>query len=100
MADNVRAMVRDSLGALIDGDADKARAVCAADDVVDDQKREMVRQVRAAMREHPDRADALVKLLDVPRHLERIADLATNIAEDVIYLVEGVIARHRRRIEE
>ncbi len=96
IADNVRAMVRGCLDALIEGDADKARAVCSADDQVDRMKRELIKIVRAAMREQPENANVLLRLLDVPRHLERIADLTTNIAEDVIYLVEGRIARHMR----
>ncbi len=95
MTENVRSMLRRALDALINGDGDLAREVCAADDIVDSQKRQLMRAVRIAMREQPEHADALVKFLDVPRHLERIADLATNMAEDVIYLIEGAIVRHQ-----
>jgi phosphate transport system protein len=100
MAEAVRSMVKRALDALIEGNAELARQVCLADDEVDDQKRQMTRAVRQAMRERPDDTDALAKLLDVPRHLERIADLATNMAEDVIYLVEGVISRHQHNRSE
>ena len=51
-------------------------------------------QVKQGIREHPESMDSLVHLLGVSRHLERIADHATNIAEDVLYMLEGEIARH------
>jgi len=50
--------------------------------------------------EDAERSPILLKMIDVPRHLERIADLSTNIAEDVIYMVEGRIIRHRRVMDE
>jgi phosphate transport system protein len=59
-------------------------------------KRLAVRTVRARLRQEETHADALVKMMDVSRHLERIADLATNMAEDVIYLAEGIISRHQQ----
>jgi phosphate transport system protein len=51
------------------------------------------------MHEHPDRVDALLHLFSAVRQVERVADHATNIAEDVVYLVEGRIIRHARKLE-
>jgi len=94
MAAKASAMVKKSLDALVNNDTDAAGEVCAADDEVDAINRAMYEQVKAAIREHPEHLDALIHLLSVSRHLERIADHATNIAEDVIYLVKGRIVRH------
>lgn len=95
MAKKTRAMLSMSLDALVNMDIDAANQVCARDDEVDEINRKMYEQVKAAIREHPEHVEALVHLLSVSRHLERIADHATNIAEDIIYMIEGRIARHR-----
>ena len=94
MATKATRMLKQSLDSLINKDVAAAVAVCAADAEVDAINRGMYEQVKAAIREHPEHLDALIHLLSVSRHLERIADHTTNIAEDVIYLVEGRIARH------
>ncbi len=57
--------------------------------------REMYDQVKQGILAHPEHIESLIHLLSVSRHLERIADHATNIAEDVIYMVEGRIIRHK-----
>jgi len=72
-----------------------ANKVCASDDEIDSLNREMYRQIQGAIRKYPERMECLIHLLAVSRHLERIADQATNIAEDVIYMVEGEIIRHK-----
>jgi phosphate transport system protein len=100
LAGEVRAMVAGALGALVAGDAVRARQVCAQDASVDRRKREMIAALRQMLQSDQERSPIILKMIDVPRHLERIADLATNIAEDVIYMVEGVIIRHGRRDEE
>ena len=101
MEETVRTMVKQSLDALINGDADLAKEVCEKDDEVDDMKRQLKAVLRDQMCEAgTDNQLVFLKLLDVPRHLERIADLATNIAEDVIYMVTGEIIRHQRLEEE
>jgi phosphate transport system protein len=89
-----QAMLRDSIDALVNMDAPLATSICARDDEVDRAKSVIRKEIEAAIRRQPDRAGALLRLLAVSRNLERIADLATNIAEDVIYLVEGRIIRH------
>jgi phosphate transport system protein len=95
MAVKVGRMLRDSLDALMEKDAAIAHRVCAADDEVDTMDRLMYQEVRAAIRETPEKTEGLIRLQRVSQNLERIADHATNIAEDVIYLVEGEIVRHK-----
>jgi len=94
MAAKTRAMLAKSLDALINLDVAAANEVCRADDEVDAINRDMYEQVKKAIRKHPEHIEQLVHLLCVSRHLERVADHATNIAEDLIYLVEGRIVRH------
>ena len=97
MAEHARRMLRGSLDSLSDLDAARARAVCADDERVDLINRDMYRRIKAAIQARPDRIDALLHLLSASRYVERIADHATNIAEDVIYLLEGGIVRHALR---
>jgi phosphate transport system protein len=87
-------MVRDSLDAFVKLDAVLARRVCRLDDQVDRYNREVIGQIVASMRQAPDLLEPGLSLFSASRHLERIADHATNIAEDVVYLVEGEIIRH------
>jgi len=70
------------------------------DDEVDGLKIRCYDLVKDALRNEPDRANSLINLFLVSRHLERIADHATNIAEDVIYMVEGQIHRHKLDLYE
>jgi len=72
-----------------------AYQVWNADDEVDAINRQMYNQVKDSILQNPAWIDSLIHMLSVSRHLERIADHATNIAEDVIYMVEGHIVRHR-----
>ena len=97
MAEKTEAMLRESLDALVNLDADLAHEVCLKDDEVDDMNREIYDKVKAAIRSQPERVGYPIYLLLVSRHLERIADLATNIAEEVIYMVEGEISRHKMK---
>ena len=94
MADKVQEMLRDSLDALVSLNAELGRSVCAKDDVVDAMNRDMYEKVKAGIRGDADHLDAYIHFLSTSRQLERIADHATNIAEDVIYMVEGDIIRH------
>lgn len=95
MADRARSMLRRALDALVNMDTRLAREVCAEDDEVDALNRHMYDQVNEAIRGRPEQVDALIHMLSASRHLERVADHATNIAEDVIYMIEGEIVRHR-----
>lgn len=95
MWEKVQAMLHDSLDALVESDSELAESVYARDDEVDRMKHEIRTQVEAAARRQPDHMSHLLKFLAVARNLERIADYSVNIAEDVIYLVDGAIVRHR-----
>jgi phosphate transport system protein len=88
-------MLRSSLDSLVNLDTKLAREICHADDEVDEINRQMYDLVKEAIRNRPADVDILIPYLSVSRYLERIADHATNIAEDVIYMVDGIIARHK-----
>ncbi|MBN2189304.1 MAG: phosphate signaling complex protein PhoU [Chitinispirillaceae bacterium] len=100
MVEKVLSMLDKSLDALVSMDAGLARNVCASDDAVDALYREMYAEVKNGIVSAPEQADDLLQLLSISRHLERIADHATNIAEDVIYMAEGEISRHHRAGEK
>jgi phosphate transport system protein len=69
--------------------------VIRTDDMVDTLNRVVIDQLHATMKDDPEQIEPAVHCFSASRHLERIADLAENIAEDVIYLVEGDIVRHK-----
>jgi phosphate transport system protein len=95
MWEKTRSMLRDSIDALINRDAALAHNVCARDDAVDQAKHQIRLSAEEMMKARPERISVMLSLLAVSRNLERIADHATNIAEDVVYMVEGHIMRHR-----
>jgi len=94
-ARHVRSMLSGALDALVNVDPLVALRVCADDDQADAIHRETFERVEDAVRKHPGEFAVLTHFLSVSRYLERIADHATNIAEDVIYMVEGEIVRHK-----
>ncbi len=98
MLQKTQTMVHDSLDALVNQDAALARKICAADAEVDQLNRQMHVLIQDQIRANPERVEQLIHQLSVSRQLERIADLATNVAEDVIYMVEGEIVRHRPEV--
>ena len=93
-ARRVRAMLGDSLNAMLDLDVHAANGVIAADAAVDAACLRMYEEMKLRIKADPDAVDVLLHLLLMPRHLERVADHATNIAEDVVYMTEGTIVRH------
>jgi len=94
MAELAREMVQESLNSLINLDTTLARTVLAMDDEVDDINKQMFQVLEDIMLKEPATIRRAIHLLSASRHLERIADLATNIAEDVVFLVEGEVIRH------
>ncbi len=94
MAGKAEYMLKKSLDAFVNLDIDLALKVCTLDDEVDEMLREAYDTIKQAIGEYPDRVGYLINLLLISRHLERIADHGTNIAEEVIYLIEGEIVRH------
>lgn len=94
MAQLARTMVRDSLHAFVKGDALLAQTVIVTDDQVDALKDQVLRELLTYMLADPKTIERALSLILSSRHLERIADHATNIAEDVIYVVQGRDVRH------
>jgi phosphate transport system protein len=94
MGEKAQKMLKMSLDALVNMDYDQAFSVVMMDDEVDAIKEQAYDRVKKAMGEHPDKIGYLINLLLISRHIERLADHATNIAEEVIYLIEGEIIRH------
>ena len=94
MAEGVREMVRESLDALSNMNPRLARHVLTMDDEIDEANRGMFDILQELMHRDPSTIERAVHLLSASRHLERIADLATNIAQDVVYMSEGRLIRH------
>jgi phosphate transport system protein len=94
MGEKTQFLLRDSIDSLVSLNASEAASICSRDDEIDEMKATIRKEIEAAIRKQPDKVGSLLRLLAVSRNLERIADLATSIAEDVVYLVEGRIMRH------
>ncbi len=95
MSNKVQKMLRNSINALVKLDIKLAYSVCAADDEVDTLNREMFHIVEDSVQKNPKNAKEMLHYLSISRHLERIADSATNISEDIIYMIDGKIVRHK-----
>ncbi len=94
MAKLVEKMLKMSLDALVEKDTELARQTITLDDEVDAMHKGNFAKVKEAIRDDPTYLDGLVYYLSISRYLERMGDLATNIAEDVVYQVDGEIIRH------
>lgn len=94
MVSRVLAMFKKSLDSLVTLDADAARGVIAEDDQIDDMHRQTYIHVKDQIRNSVHCLEGMLLWLAVSRHLERIADLAAHIAEDVVYMIDGTIVRH------
>jgi len=95
MARDVQRMLTKSLDALVNVDADMARQARMMDDNIDELNRNIRQQIKAHITRAPENIDSYIQVLGIPRDLERIGDHASNIAEDVIYMAEGKIVRHK-----
>lgn len=100
MIEITRGMVSDALAAYVSRNAGTARMVCLTDDRVDDLKRSVFRIVVTHMLEDPKRIGAALEILLISQNLERTADLATNISEDVVFLVEGRTIKHGAEVDD
>lgn len=96
MIEKVLLMLSQSIEALIHQDTKMAMHVCKLDDEVDNLKRKQRDDIKKMMIQKPKQAEYFLDIMINGRRLERIADLCTNIAEDVIYITEGEIIRHRK----
>lgn len=94
MAEASQKMLKDSLDAFVARDADKAIAICEADDFVDNLNHQIFNELLVYMLKDPRNISRAVRLTYITKYLERIADHATNIAEMVVYLVKGKVIRH------
>ena len=95
MADLTTVMVRQSLDSFVNLNKEQAERVMRMDDEVDRYNDEIISDLIRAMQSSPTMIEPGLSMFSATRHLERIADHATNIAEDVIYLIDGEIVRHR-----
>ena len=96
MAERTWIILEKALDALVRQDAVMAREVLVADDEVDELYAELIDELKGVIRTDLEHLDAIVLLFSVARYLERLADHATNTAEDVLYMVEGEIQRHHQ----
>jgi len=94
MAALVQSMVKDSLDSFVRQDSVLARDILKRDDQIDNYKEQIFRELLTFMLQDPTTISRALQLILISRHLERIADHSTNIAEDVVYLVEGIDIRH------
>ena len=100
MAKLVESMVRRSLDAFVKRDSELARTVLLSDDAVDDLRDAIYQELIGFMQRNPATISRALDLIFIARNLERIADHATNIAEDVLFLVQGVDVRHHAEARE
>jgi phosphate transport system protein len=100
MAALVQSMVRKSLDAFVARDAELARSVLSSDDSVDSLRAASFHELISFMEKDPQNIRQALDLLGIVRHLERIADHATNIAEDVLFLVKGIDVRHHAEVHQ
>ena len=96
MARIAQGMLHDALDAFVERDATKAEDVLSRDDEVDALRDQVVRELITYIAARPQVVEPALKLIQVAKDLERVGDLATNVAEDVVYMVEGRIVKHHR----
>jgi len=96
MADHAQVMLRSALDAFVEGEATRAEQVLAGDDAVDELYGRILRDMMAYMAKNAEEIPAAVRVIKVAKYMERIADHATNIAEEVIFMVRGEDVRHHR----
>ena len=100
MGERVGVMIRTAIQALLEADARMAESVLTMDDAVDDMNREIQAEMVQVMMQHPEVSEQALNAIIVSRNLERTADHATNIAEDVIFWVRGSDVRHKMALAE
>jgi phosphate transport system protein len=96
MADVVKTMISDSITSFINEDAELARNVCERDNIVDGLRTQIIRELITFMTSDPSTIERALQLMKIASNLERIADLTTNICEDVIYMVKGQVIKHHK----
>ncbi|MDA0841921.1 MAG: phosphate signaling complex protein PhoU [Planctomycetota bacterium] len=92
-------MVGDSLDAFVNGDLELGKSIRDQDDQVDQFNREILSAVYDFSQQHPDQIRSAMQIFSIAGYLEQIADRATGIGEDVVYMITGEDIRHRRKIQ-
>jgi phosphate transport system protein len=100
MAETAQSMVRDVLGAFVNRNSKQARSVCERDDLVDGLNDQVFRELLTYMMSDPTTITRAAHLLIVSRNLERIADHATNIAQNVIFMVDALVIKNHADVKE
>jgi len=96
----VRSMIHDAIDGFIEGDVEKAREVLERDDEVDDLYHKVFRHLLELMNEQPDNIHTGIHVQSVAKYIERMGDHATNIAEQVVFMLEGLDIRHEGKLED
>lgn len=98
MAEEVRSMLSNSVKSFIEENATLAKNVCENDDVVDSYREQIIRELITYMISDPTTIERALQLIRISGNLERIADLSTNVSEEVIFIAKGEIIKHRKKI--
>ncbi len=99
MAEEVEKMLEDSIKSFIEEDASLAKSVCERDDTIDSLKNQITRELITYMLSEPSTIERALHIIRIAGNLERIADLTTNICEDVIFMVKGELIKHHKTIK-
>ncbi len=99
MAEEVKKMLEDSIKSFIEEDASLAKSVCERDDIIDNFKNQITRELITYMLSDPSTIERALHIIRIAGNLERIADLTTNICEDVIFMVKGELIKHHKTIK-
>jgi phosphate transport system protein len=94
MANVAMAMLKDSIDSFVERDSEKAKSVIRRDDVLDEKNESIIRELLTFMAEKPSLISYCLDLISVSKNLERVGDLATNIAEDTIYIARALVVKH------
>ncbi len=100
MAEKTRDMLKDSIKAFISRDVELAQSVCNRDDIVDKLKEQILRELITYMISDSTIIPNAIHLIRISRSIERIADLTTNICEDIIFIAEGTIIKHHKNVSD
>jgi phosphate transport system protein len=99
MGKTTRTMVKDAITAFINRDSELAKGIWSKDEIVDSLNKKIFNQLVELIKTNPEQAEACAHLIVLSRQIERLADHATNIAEDVIFLIENEIVSHKKKLQ-
>jgi phosphate transport system protein len=100
MAETARIMVKDAISSFINRDTELANTIWVKDDVVDELNKKIFNQLVEKIKSNPEHAESCAHLIVMARHIERLADHATNISEDVIFLTDNEIVAHKKKLTD